>query len=383
MIQQRTIDLKGNPKILIFSDSHFNENKPFSKPTTEGVGSRFLYQLQAFEAICDYAKENEIEHIFFLGDLFHQRTLLYSIVYDRVADVFHRAIKSGLKFHLLLGNHDMIYNSDDSPSIVRRLKDTAVIDCPTIYNIKNIESKIVCVPFRFKLDNLYNEIKELNEKVKDMEGKHLLFGHFEMDGIIVNNEYVLSKGMNTGIFDETVFNTIFSGHIHTAQSVNLSKTRTVHFVGHMLHNTFNDENTNYGFIIYDFERMKHEYIKLDGFPEFITVDIRVQEDVKKFLDNKKNRFDLDYFRIRTYSHDLKLDNIFKKVLNYTTEYIWDDEKKTGIDIDEESIQFNLDLKYYLGLFVDRELPKMTENWIDKQELFEKVNKVLEKGNITT
>jgi DNA repair exonuclease SbcCD nuclease subunit len=385
------IKLNNNPKILLFSDTHFHEYKPFSVPTEEGIGSRFNWLLDAFNCLCTYAIENQIEHLFFLGDLFHQRTLMYSIVYEKVAEIIENAIENGIQLHLILGNHDYIYNNDNSPSVVKRIRGIDVIDKPCVYYIYNIDEKIACLPFRFNIENLITEIQLVNNAIKEETKRvkqalpHLILGHFELEGVAVNNEYILSRGLNQTVFDDTVFKYIFSGHVHKAQVITRKDKKVITFVGHMLPHTFGDENNIYGFIVYDFSKSNYEFINLKSlkqFPEFVTVDIQNQEDIKKFIRDKRERFNIDYYRIRTYSDDLQLENVFKRLSHYTSEYIGPViNEGANFNSKEESVQFNLDIKYYLNLFLEQEKKSQNIEWLNQQDLLAKLDTVLNKGNI--
>ena len=79
-----------NPKILLFSDLHAHEYKPFAQPTAQGVNSRLMWILKTLEAIFNYATTNEITQIFFLGDLFHTRPIIYSIVFTEISKLLYQ-----------------------------------------------------------------------------------------------------------------------------------------------------------------------------------------------------------------------------------------------------------------------------------------------------
>ena len=373
------IQLGNPPRIIIFSDIHFHEYKPFSIPTEHGIGSRFHWLLTAFQTIIEYAHKENIEHIFFLGDLFHQRTLLYSIVFDKVSDVINDAVKSGIKFHFILGNHDYIYNNDTSPSIVKRFSGVDIIDNAKIYNIKDYNISIACIPFRFDIENLKRDLSYVESKTKPGD---LLFGHFELSGAKVVDEYVLKDSVDPKLFSDLHFNTIFSGHIHTSQTIQLGKSK-IEFVGHTLHNTFNDGNTKYGFYVYDFKHKKYKFIPLKSlkeFPEFKTVDLHTEEDIKNFVKTESSRFNLDYYRIRAYSEELNIDKILQKLTFYTSEYIGPMIQQSN-DNDDTTVQFNLDLKYYLKFFLEQESNISDLSWLDSRKLSEHLDNLFTKGRI--
>lgn len=392
MVRQERINIGKNQKIILFSDIHFHEYKPFSKPTTGGIGSRFQWTLQAINTIFDYALTNEIKHVFFLGDLFHQRTIMYSVVFDRVTECIEKAKEAGLEIHAMLGNHDYIYNSDTSSSIVRRIRGLDVIDEPTLYTLTDRGETIGCMPFRFKTAKLKEDLQELNQAVQQAypftspQLTHLLLGHFEISGAAVHDEYVLSEVTDKEEFEGLLFKHIFSGHVHKRQILATNNGQVIEYIGTPLQHTFNNEGCPYGFVVYDFNgETKSTHISLGDiadFPEFVTVEFRSQQDVKDTVNTHKNRFEVDYYRLRSYADDLKLEPIFKKLPNYTFEYMGiEDKQNTNTEGDEEALKFNLDIGHYLRLFADKEANGQSLEWLDVNELLEYLQKVSTKGNI--
>ena len=388
------IDIGDSNQIIFFSDIHFHEYKPFSKPTTDGIGSRFQWTLLAINTIFEYAIGKGIKHIFFLGDLFHQRTIMYSVVFDRVTECIEKAKASGLEIHALLGNHDYIYNSDTSSSIVKRIRGLDVIEAPTLYSISGREERIGCMPFRFKTDKLKEDLQELDRAVKDTmkwpakpeHVDHLLLGHFEISGAAVHDEYVLNEVTAKEEFEGLVFKHIFSGHVHKRQILATNNGQVIEYIGTPLQHTFNNEGCPYGFVVYDFEgEVKSTHISLGDiadFPEFVTVEIRSQQDIKDTIKQKKDRFEVDYYRLRSYADDLKLETIFKKLPHYTFEYMGvettQDNTESGTD---DTLRFNLDIGRYLKLFAEQEAGSQTLEWLDVNKLLEYLTKVSTKGNI--
>lgn len=386
------IDLGESSQIILFSDIHFHEYKPFSKPTTDGIGSRFQWTLKANNTIFDYAIENRIKHLFFLGDLIHQRTIMYSVVFDRVTECIERAKAAGLEIHALLGNHDYIYNSDTSSSIVKRIRGLDVIDSPTLYSIRGREEKIGCMPFRFKTAQLREDLKELDQAIKlkmnteEKNSNNLLLGHFEISGAVVQDEYVLSEVTEKTEFEGLPFKHILSGHVHKRQILSTNNGQIIEYIGTPLQHTFNNEGCPYGFVVYDFDREeKSKHIPLGDiadFPEFITVEFRSQQDVKDTISKNKTRFEIDYYRLRSYTDDLKLEPLFKKLPNFTYEYIGA-ENGTPDQTDEPdtALKFNLDIGHYLRLFAAQETTAQSMEWLDVNKLLEYLQKVSTKGNI--
>jgi len=396
-IREECLDLGKNNKILVFSDLHAHEYRPFSKPTSEGVGSRFNWILKALDTIFQYALDQNIQHVFFLGDLFHHRTVMYSIVFEMVARKIEEAAQKGLQLHFILGNHDFIFNNDASPSLIRKIKGIDVIDSPTLYGLRNLNDKIGALKFYFDPETMVEELITLNETTKaktahipnNAECRHTLLGHFELIGASVGDEYVLKEPISPIIFGPTVFNHIFSGHIHKAQVLSSPEyKKQVNFVGTPLQHNFNDENNMFGFAVLNFtkgERFKN-YIPLQSlgdFPVFRTEQFDTQEEVKNFLSdpNNKERFGLDYFRIRGTDSNLKLDGLFKKLTNYRYENKDDIVQQSNNSEPAFDLKFNLDINKYIELFIKEQKEHEDMDWVDKEKLSESLDRVRVKGNI--
>lgn len=399
-VREECLDLGPSNRVLILTDLHAHEYRPFSTPTAEGVGSRFLWVLKALNTIFQYALDNQIQHIFFLGDVFHHRTVMYSIVFEKIACAIEEAAKKGLKLHFILGNHDFIFSNDASPSLIRNIKGIDVIDSPTLYGLRNLDDKIAAMKFYFNPELMIEELIELNKATKERTShlpdntvcNHTLLGHFELIGAKVSDEYVLKEPVSPAVFDPTIFNHICSGHIHKAQVLQSpNNKKAVNFVGTPLQHRFNDEGNPFGFVVLDFSKHTSNkflnYIPLDTlgkFPVFRTEVFESQEQVKAFMNDSANkaRFDIDYFRIQSDNPELKLEPLFKRLTNYRYE-----DKGTVLQQDTEEsdtnadLKFNLDINTYMELYIKEQRIHEDMDWIDKEKMNEFLDRVRVKGNI--
>lgn len=382
-IQEKYIDVGKSEKILVFSDLHAHEYKQFSKPVGDGLNSRLQNIVCVLDNIFVYALQQGIKHVFFLGDLFHHRTLLYSIVYEKIVSSIETATNNGVSIHSITGNHDLIYNNDQSPSIIKTIKSLDVINSPTLFLLKDIDIRIGAMKWYFNTDLLQSDLMELNTKLKlslkTNTSDHLLLGHFELSGISVNDEYILKDALPVSIFKDTSFNLVMSGHVHKQQILD-----NIVYVGVPIQHRFTDENSPFGFFVVDVSgtKPKLEYIPtkqlLPDLPEFTTVHLTSQEDVKTLLSNKPLLS--NYLRIYSDVPDLKLDTLFKKIKHYVYEDTCMKYLSTK-ETEDDPLNFHLDLNHYLQIFFKQESDARDLSWMDQVKINEYMETIKKRGNL--
>jgi DNA repair exonuclease SbcCD nuclease subunit len=91
-------------KIILLGDLHLgvrNDSLVFAEN-----------QLQFMDEMLEYAKKQKIDTIFQLGDVFDRRKYTNHAVVDLWKRRFFDKIKElGIQFHILLGNHDVMYKN--------------------------------------------------------------------------------------------------------------------------------------------------------------------------------------------------------------------------------------------------------------------------------
>lgn len=98
-------------KLLFFSDLHAHNHQQFARRTPEGRNSRFQDCLNVLSFACDVVEKHGVDHVFFLGDLFHSRVSVDMEVYTTTfeyTEALSRAVHEQSRGYLwlLVGNHD-------------------------------------------------------------------------------------------------------------------------------------------------------------------------------------------------------------------------------------------------------------------------------------
>lgn len=307
-------------KIWIISDAHFGKYNIDSDKWLNNMKSYFYdFFIPLLKA---HMKPGD--KLFFLGDLFDNRTSINLKTINTVIELFETLSKI-IECHVLLGNHDMyLMNSPDINSVatIRNINNVIIYDQPKQINIDGLS--ILMMPWIHGKDN---EIDVLNK----YSGCDLLFCHSDLNGC--RTQLYPTRPLNRNILDITDFSgygKVYSGHIHIVQTIN-----NFTFVGSPYHLDRNDVQNRKGIFVYDTKKKTDFFIENDFSPEFKKIKLVQESDIDKlqkevltnnFIDVEiSNNLILNSPHIR-----LEFDKISNKYKIQSIEFINDivDEKKT-------------------------------------------------------
>ena len=119
---KNNIELNGNS--LVFTDLHVGISN--DKPSRQKIAEKVI------DEIIGRIETEDIKQVFFLGDLFHQRTSI-EVTSLNVANDLVRRLASECKVFLLQGNHDLYekYNSVITSLNIFDLNNVSIISVPT------------------------------------------------------------------------------------------------------------------------------------------------------------------------------------------------------------------------------------------------------------
>lgn len=283
---------------IILGDLHFGI-KRFSTDFLKNQLDFFYKQL------LPYMKENNIQEIIQLGDIFDNRVSVDIEFLNSIDNFFQELKDRNITFYTLLGNHDIYYRNSREVSLIelfsKKFDNIILFKEKTEVNFGN--SKCLFVPWITKNDSFNKE---------DIKGYDYIFGHFEianfqiMKGILDKDSYLTDD-----FFLEQGIKEVFSGHYHIK-----SKGNIVRYVG-------TPYQLNWG----DFEDSKGFYVFNDTELKFIENNVS-----KKFI---KIYIYEDTFCIKGYSkEDLYFDikDFEKKILELKDNFIKIIEKEKNPDV---------------------------------------------------
>lgn len=265
-------------KSLVFTDLHvgISNDKPSRQKIAENVVDEIVGRIET----------EGIRQVFFLGDLFHQRTAI-EVTSLNVANDLVRKLASHCEVFLLQGNHDLYE------------KCNSVITSLNIFDLDNVN--IVSVPTEVKLNGASVLLvpwlcgTTLSEHVDAPDSRpsyDIMMGHFDIsysgDIVFQGKKYAtayksgaknFSEANTDNIISEILhhthdYSTIYMGHIHDHETLTFEK-RTWNVVGspqYQVHDMqrLPDEKKLHGYFILD-EHNQETFHVSASVPRFVTL----------------------------------------------------------------------------------------------------------------
>lgn len=267
-------------KALLFSDLHLHSHK-------QNI-DRLQDCLQVLQWVLDQASQRKCKHIFFLGDLFHERAKIDVLNYLRAFEVLMDFALSHpeITIHMIVGNHDMYHKKRWDVNSIKPLTaipNVEIIDEPKTLLIEG--KQIDCLPHT---ENPLKELETLKEG-RDPANLQLLFAHIAVHGASLNALYGTRADVIVEYDDEMIaveaeklndWQHVFLGHFHGAQQLN----EQVEYVGSPLQLSFGEVFQQKHVVILDLETYKKEYVVNDFSPRHYIIP---PEDIDNY-DLEKN-----------------------------------------------------------------------------------------------
>lgn len=309
-------------KILLFSDSHIHPHK--------NKIDRLYDCLAALEWVFTKSISMGINHLVFLGDLFHDRQKIWTMTYQKTYELFQRYSPQFSSIHLLVGNHDMWFQDNWSITSLKpfsSIPKITVIDHPQTISINNLN--IDFLPYT----------KDPLPYLKGFTNPSaILCGHLAIDGAILNSVYntlsqlelVEHDGEMVKISAElfSKWKRVFLGHYHGAQIID----DLIEYVGSPLELSFGEAGQEKHLLVLDTVNLTREYIVNDFSPRHIIV--KSLEELAD-LPNTKN-----FIRLEVENVDNIAINQVKKQLGDSVKFLEVKERKVQ-EKESEKQSFNL------------------------------------------
>lgn len=245
-------------KALIWSDLHIHAHK-------DNV-DRLHDCLQVLRWAFDTAEVKGCDYIFFLGDLFHDRSKIDILNYLRTFEVFVDYMvtrSSPIQVFLLVGNHDMYHRERwdvNSVKPMNVISNVEIIDQPCTKVLGGRP-----VDFLPYTANPVEDLKKLKDRDGSILGHDILLSHLAVDGAILNRLYGTKADViveydnemtpvTVDLFDD--WKMTFLGHYHASQMLN----DKVEYVGSPLQLSYGEVFQEKHLIVLDLATLEKEYI---------------------------------------------------------------------------------------------------------------------------
>jgi UDP-2,3-diacylglucosamine pyrophosphatase LpxH len=197
-----------------------------------------------------YLRENNINTIVELGDLFDRRKYINFDSLDRARKYWFDPIKENdIEMHCIVGNHDVYYkntNRINAPNLL--LKDYGFHVYEEATDIELDGVKILLLPWIAPSN--YEHSMEMIEKTDSK----IVLGHLELKGFEMYRGAVNDHGLNHSTFKK--FDMVCSGHFH-----HKSTRDNIHYLGAPYEMTWSDYDDDRGFHVFDTETLELTYVK--------------------------------------------------------------------------------------------------------------------------
>lgn len=234
-------------KIMFVSDVHLTPRVPIARkddyPQTV---------LNKVEALGKISQAHGVSDIFFLGDIFNTKhmTLPYFI---KCYDKFNALVSMGLKLHTVVGNHDILYNTEDTmqESPLSIMFNSNVIDNAEHITIDNVT--VHQYNYLTKLENIPNCPHD--------DKYHILSCHYFYNLGFGDEDHTLSMEL----CDKLGYNAYILGHDHTPYKPVVKSNYQVHRPGSLTRGTSQTCQVNRDSIqvlLLDSNTLEFEYVDL-------------------------------------------------------------------------------------------------------------------------
>lgn len=265
-----------------------------------------------FDIFFHELEEQNIKHIFQLGDLFDRRKYVnFQTLKESKRYFFDKLRERGITLHTLIGNHDIFYREslevNTQSLVLGEYTNVVIYDTPQTVRLPDGTS-IDVIPWICR-DNE----KEVTEFIHGSKSD-LCIGHFEIAGFAMYRGMESYEGLSMDMFEK--YERVFSGHYHTR-----SQKGNITYVGTPYEMTWQDYNDPKGYHIFDTSDRSYTFFE-NPFTIFIRLDYDDTKDVidlasidlrdcfvKLVVTNKTDLYKFDQFVQKLYNkgaYDIKI-----------------------------------------------------------------------------
>lgn len=271
-------------KVLIFSDLHGHNFKPYSVTLPTGRNSRLQDAVDVLEEIYVACQHHKVDVVLFAGDLFHARGTLQVAVFNAIYEGIAKIKTRVDSFGILVGNHDQDTKYGDIHACYAFESIVQVMDRPGWFGFGDPSGEhlqVYALPFTEDKAAIEGNLKLAAGSIPSGYPCCCL-AHVGVSGAEVGSNFVLKSQHNptTISFTQAGFNQVFLGHYHKHQVL----APNVRYVGATHQHNWGDTGQNRGYCLWDTEDESVLFIGLHAAPKFVWHEadkVVTKEEVQK------------------------------------------------------------------------------------------------------
>ncbi len=249
-----------------------------------------------------FIDKHGIDTVIHLGDIADRRKYINFLTAKNLReDVIDPAMKRNLNFHVILGNHDVMFKNTNAVNVMDQL----------FHDYKHPNLNWYADPTELEFDGLKilmmpwinsGNQTQCMDAMRDTKAE-VMMGHLEITGFEMHKGAVSDHGFDMDIFSK--FDLVMSGHFH-----HRSRNRNINYLGAPYEMTWSDYNDPKGFHVFDTVTRELTFIEnphrmfrkiyYDDFGKTMEQATTVPTDldgsyVKVIVKNKTNPYWFDMF----------------------------------------------------------------------------------------
>lgn len=256
------------PKIALVGDIHLSPKCDITSIKNHVVAA----QKQYLNSLATKLVDSGVDTILFAGDTFSVRPFVSVEALNYAMELFGKTL-GNFDIHIIAGNHDCLYDNTNAVSSIRYLgmlpNVHVYIDNMETVDIHGITFHMVPWVVPSAMPDFSAWLAKMARKPKKDRDKTVIFGHFDMMGVLQDAGQISDVGLEPEKFLKAAKYT-FSGHYH-CRSTTEKNGNSVVYLGTPYQLTFAHVGTDCGHYLFD-DEMNLEFVENTESPRFMDCD---------------------------------------------------------------------------------------------------------------
>lgn len=258
-------------KKIFTADLHLQSFDSDTVQLEDGISLKLNELLNSIKQMFDYAVKNNIDTVIFGGDISHKRKNVDVKPFHLFQELLI-SYSNKLNYIFIPGNHDGdgVFREYNAVSLFKTIPNTKVFNYPEVIG------NITFIP----------DAQDMMEDIKNAESNDILISHFPLTEASTDSGLKVATKFSKK--DLKKFKLVLLGDYHTRQTVD-----HIHYPGTLIPMNRGERGPK-GFLVFDDETLKVDFIEVTGFRRYIDVELNDDsdmEEIKKILQNKNETND--------------------------------------------------------------------------------------------